>query len=450
MDSINLNKFFDKHKDIFGDKAGTLTGPAFDFHFKPGAKPKFCRARPLPYSMLDQYAAQIDEKIKSGFYKMVDHSEWASPTHVVVKNNKLRITGDYKTTLNPNLIIDDYPIPRPEELFAKIRGCKYFCKLDVKDAFMHLRCSQAACEAMTLNTPTHGLIQPTRAQYGVSNIPAAWQRRLEQILKDKHVQAIVQAKKPESAEEFRTFLGKVTYYHSFIDNLSTRTYPLRQMLQTSHFEWTKAGLAAYEDIKSELISDKVKFRPSKQNANADYLSRSINGNYDPTDDLPHHFHSFVSAQIDQLPLSTEAIAFETQQDPELSTLFQALEQGKDLKTLGFKGNQLEYCIVQGCLMLGHRVVIPPKFRQKLLDELHLAHLGITKMKGIARTIIYWHNIDKDIEKFGIPDILVTDIGPQFTSAEFQSFLSNQGVRFRKESHPTTQVQTDKQNDMCNQ
>ncbi|PHT96228.1 hypothetical protein BC332_34846 [Capsicum chinense] len=157
MDSINLNKFLDKHKDIFGDKAagegGTLTGPALDFHFKPG------------------------------FYKMVDHSEWASPTHVVVKNNKLRITGDYKTTLNPNLIIDDYPIPRLEELFAKIHGCKYVCKLDVKDTFMHLRCSQAACEAMTLNTPTYGLIQPTRAQYGVSNIPAAWQRRLEQILK---------------------------------------------------------------------------------------------------------------------------------------------------------------------------------------------------------------------------------------------------------------------------
>lgn len=107
--------------------------------------------------------------------------------------------------------------------------------------------------------------------------------------------------------------------------------------------------------------------------------------------------TFVSAQIDQLPLSTEAIAFETQQDPELSTLFQALEQGKDLKTLGFKGNQLEYSIVQGCLMLGHRVVIPQKFRQKLLDELHLAHLGITKMKGIARSIIYWPNIDKDIE-----------------------------------------------------
>lgn len=180
MDSINLNKFLDKHKDVFGDRAGTLTGPALDFHFKPGAKPKFCRARPLPYSMLDQYAAQIDEKIKSGFYKVVDHSEWASPTHVVVKNNKLRITGDYKTTLNPNLVIDDF-IPRPEKLFAKIRDCTYFCKLDVKDAFMHLRCSQAACEAMTLNTPTHGLIQP--AQYGVTNIPAAWQRRLEQILK---------------------------------------------------------------------------------------------------------------------------------------------------------------------------------------------------------------------------------------------------------------------------
>ena len=49
-------------------------------------------------------------------------------------------------------------------------------------------------------------------------------------------------------------------------------------------------------------------------------------------------------------------------------------------------------------------------------------------------------------EFGIPDILVTDIGPPFTSAEFQSFLSNQGVRFHRRIalyHPSTNGQAER-------
>ena len=129
-----------KHDTIFSDQAGNLEGPDLDFHFKEGTTPKFCKAYPIPYALLDRYASNIYDKLKSGFYRKVNHSEWASPTHVVIKGGKLRITGDYKSTLNPQLIGEDYPIPRPEELFSKIKGAKFFCKLDVTDAFMHMRC----------------------------------------------------------------------------------------------------------------------------------------------------------------------------------------------------------------------------------------------------------------------------------------------------------------------
>ncbi|CAB0005038.1 unnamed protein product, partial [Nesidiocoris tenuis] len=178
-----LKDLLTKYDHLFSDSAGTLVGPPVELHLRPDATPKFARARPIPFALIGPYAAEIDKKINSGLYKKVTHSEWASPTHVVVKNGKIRITGDYKSTLNPQLIVDEHPIPRIEELFHRIRHAKFFAKIDVTDAFMTLVCTDKACEVMTLNTPTHGLIRPTRAQYGVSSIPAIWQRRLEEVLR---------------------------------------------------------------------------------------------------------------------------------------------------------------------------------------------------------------------------------------------------------------------------
>ncbi|XP_041674676.1 uncharacterized protein K02A2.6-like isoform X2 [Drosophila eugracilis] len=180
-----LQQILTKYNLVFNTTAGTFKGPEVKVHLKPGAKPIFARARDVPFALRDAYAKEIDKKISAGFYKKVDYSEWASTTHVVTKKTGgIRITGNYKPTLNPQMIIDEHPIPRAEDLFNQMKGATIFAHLDITDAYSHLRIDDEFAHTLTLNTITHGLIRPTRAVYGAANIPAIWQRTMETVLQD--------------------------------------------------------------------------------------------------------------------------------------------------------------------------------------------------------------------------------------------------------------------------
>ena len=45
-----------------------------------------------------------------------------------------------------------------------------------------------------------------------------------------------------------------------------------------------------------------------------------------------------------------------------------------------------------------RVVIPNKLQDRVLKELHDGHLGVVKMKALARSYVWWPNINAQLEE----------------------------------------------------
>ena len=97
----------------------------------------------------------------------VEWSEWASPVvPVIKKNGNVRLYGDFKTTINPVLQVQQYPLPRIDDIFASPGGGQKFSKLDLRQAYLQMEMEEASRKLLTINTHK-GLFQYNRLVFGV-------------------------------------------------------------------------------------------------------------------------------------------------------------------------------------------------------------------------------------------------------------------------------------------
>ena len=108
--------------------------------------PRFCKARSVPYAMRQKVDDELQRLQKEGIIEPVQFAEWAAPIVPILKADKksVRICGDYKLTVNRASKLDNYPIPRIEDLFATLYAGKFFTKLDLSQAYQQLLLDEEA------------------------------------------------------------------------------------------------------------------------------------------------------------------------------------------------------------------------------------------------------------------------------------------------------------------
>ena len=149
---------------------------------KPGARPRFFKPRAVPYAIKGAIERDIERLVRIGVLEKVKYSDWATPIVPVPKSDGgIRICGDYKVTINPELNMDQYPVPTAEDLFATLAGGQAFSKLDLSQAYQQVKLEADSRKYVTINTHK-GLYQFNRLPFGVASAPAVFQEIMEKLL----------------------------------------------------------------------------------------------------------------------------------------------------------------------------------------------------------------------------------------------------------------------------
>ncbi|KAL5491807.1 hypothetical protein EMCRGX_G017171 [Ephydatia muelleri] len=217
----------------------------------------------------------------------------------------------------------------------------------------------------------------------------------------------------------------------------------------------------------------ISFRAGKLQGNADALSRLPLQHSPEEVPTPGDMILLLEAlDLSEAPISAAAINKLTGKDPVLSRVRSVVQHGtwdslcSDSVFQPYKLRRLELSVQDGCVLWGSRVVVPQVAREAVIKILHEAHPGISRMKSLARGIV-WVHVDfagpflgkqfiilvdastkwlevgivaspssQQAVKFlrsvfsthGLPDILVSDNGSAFSSSEFEEFVKRNGFR----------------------
>ena len=149
----------------------------------------------------------------------------------------------------------------------------------------------------------------------------------------------------------------------------------------------------------------IEHRSGIKNSNADALSHlPMQNTVDESEVKIPGDVVFVLDHLNQQTTTTAAqIRNHTRRDPTLAKVLQHVQSGWPEGSFPtpvkpYANRKLELSVDSGCVLWGARVIIPTSLRSVGLNELHEVHTGVVRMKSLARSFVWWPNVDHDIEQ----------------------------------------------------
>ena len=173
---LELSKILEEYSDVMATHEFDLGDVRIVEHaiVTTNEKPITQRAYSAPPKIQEEIKRQTKQLLEEKIIR-ASASPWASPiVPVKKKDGEIRMCIDYRA-LNAVTKRDTYPLPRPQEMFDKLGGCKYFTKLDANKGFYQIKVKDSDIEKTAFTTGEE-LYEFIKMPFGLTNAPATFQR----------------------------------------------------------------------------------------------------------------------------------------------------------------------------------------------------------------------------------------------------------------------------------
>lgn len=164
------------------------------------------------------------------------------------------------------------------------------------------------------------------------------------------------------------------------------------------------------DSMSVVATFETDGKPTTSMGQADALSRLIDSHQQEKEDIviasiesEPDVKFLLRNALQDLPVTAEAVRTETLRDPLLKKVAQYHRTSwpssyPSTELQQYYQRRQSLSIVDDCILFAERVVIPKSLQERVLRQFHAGHPGITRMKALARSYVYWPHMDKQIEE----------------------------------------------------
>lgn len=153
--------------------------------------------------------------------------------------------------------------------------------------------------------------------------------------------------------------------------------------------FTRTEDFGHADILSRLIAD----RP---------MEECVVAAVQQEEELNDQFSSSCDARF---PVTFRQIGIATKADRDLAELRKFMENGWPPSPKAILSGEVKFffnckdalSLINDCIIFRDRTLIPHRYRNQILHSLHETHPGMTRMKALARSYVYWPGLDNDIK-----------------------------------------------------